>query len=352
MKFLIYGAYGYTGRLIAEEAVERGHRPILAGRNARKVNALGDDLGLPAQAVSLEKTGRLRSVLEDVSVVVHCAGPYVHTAEPMVDACLDTSTHYLDLTGEVDVFQSLAERDQEAEQAGIILLPGIGFDVAASDCLGRFVAEQVGSATTLEIALYTWGGVSRGTLRTLIENMDQPGLVRREGTLREVPHGWTSRIVDFGDRERQVVSIPEGSVVTSGYSTDVPNVTVYFALPKIVRSLLGNARYIRPIATWGPVRRVLHSLVDHRASGPSTEERERGRTIVWATARTRHGDSATARLYAPDAYTFTARSTVEAVEKLTAGMVSPGYQTPSTALGADFPLEISGVEREIVASAS
>lgn len=310
---------------------------------------MGDDLGLSTQTVSLEEPAHLRSVLEDVSVVVHCAGPYVHTAEPMVDACLDTSTHYLDLTGEVNVFRALVERDQEAEQADIVLLPGIGFDVAVSDCLGRFVADEVGAASTLEIALFTRGGVSRGTLRTLFENMDQPGLVRREGTLREVPHGWTSRTVDFGDRERQVVSIPEGSVVTSGYSTDVPNVTAYFALPKIVRSLLGRARYIRPIATWQPVRRILQYLADRRAPGPSKEERERGRTIVWAMARTRHGDSATARLYAPDAYTFTARSAVEAGEKLRAGTASAGYQTPSTAFGADFPLKISGVEREGVA---
>lgn len=348
MGMLIYGAYGYTGRLIAREAHEQGHRPILAGRDPNKLEALGTALELPTRVVGLDEAERLRSVLDETSVVLHCAGPYVHTARPMVDACLETGTHYLDLTGEATVFRALANRSTDAEEAGVMLLPGIGFDVVTSDCMGALVAQTAARATTLEVALYSKGGVSRGTLRTVVENIDRPGLVRREGRLRDVPHGWTSRTVDFGDRSRHVVSIPEGSVVTSGYSTDVPNVTTYFALPKIMERLLRVGRYAQGFASWAPVQSLLREVIDRRAAGPTDEERARGRTIVWASAGTRTGSPATARFWGPDAYTFTARSAVRAAERVLDGEAVPGYQTPATAFGPDFPLDIAGVEREWV----
>lgn len=352
MSVLIYGAYGYTGRLIAQEAVDRGLEPVLAGRDMTQLDALGNELNLPTRVVSLDEPDRLRHKLEDVTAALHCAGPFVHTSSPMVEACLDTETHYLDLTGEMDVFRRLAARSNEAEAAGIMLLPGIGFDVVPSDCLANFVGSPVDGATTLEIAIYAQGTVSQGTLKTLIEQMGRGGLVRRESRLREVPPGWTSRTVDFGDRERRVISIPEGSVVTSGYSTDVPNVTAYLALPSFVQSLLRASRYVQGILKWPPLKRLLKQLVEQRREGPTPEERGRGRAVVWASARQGAGPSMTARLQGPEAYTFTTRTAVNALERVLDGTVPPGYQTPATAFGADFVLDVSGVERTIVENPS
>ncbi len=348
MSILLYGAYGYTGRLIAREAANRGLRPMLAGRDGARLAAMGKELDLPTRTVALSEFTRLRTVLDESAAVLHCAGPFVHTASPMVEACLETGTHYLDLTGEMDVFRRLAGMDAEADAAGVMLLPGIGFDVVPSDCLARFVSTKAASPTTLEIALYSEGTVSRGTLKTLIEQMGRGGLVRREGTLREVPPGWTSRTVDFGDRRRRVISIPEGSVVTSGVSTDVPNVTAYLALPSLVRSLLRASRHAQPLLTWPPLKRLLKRLVERRREGPSPEERRRGRTVVWASARQGGGASVTARLHGPEAYTFTARAAVTAVERVLDGTAPAGYQTPSTAFGTNFVLDVEGVERTCV----
>ncbi len=352
MSVLLYGAYGYTGRLIAQEAVDRGLKPVLAGRDAARLDALGNKLSLRTRVVSLTEPERLRRKLEDVSAVLHCAGPFVHTGPPMVEACLDTRTHYLDLTGEIDVFRRLAGRSAEAEATGIMLLPGIGFDVVPSDCLASLVAGQVDGASTLEIALYARGNVSRGTLKTLIEQMGRGGLVRREGTLREVPPGWTSRTVDFDDRRRRVISIPEGSIVTSGHSTDVPNVTAYLALPPLVQSALQVSSYVQGLLRWPFLKRLLKRLVEHRRAGPTAEERRRGRTVVWASARQGGGPPVTARLHGPEAYTFTARAAVHGMERVLGGTAPPGYQTPSTAFGADFVLGVEGVERSVDAEPS
>jgi len=348
MSVLLYGAYGYTGRLIAQEAADRDLEPVLAGRDAARLDALGNKLNLRTRVVSLTQPDRLRRKLEDVPAMLHCAGPFVRTGPPMIETCLDTGTHYLDLTGEMEVFRRLAGRSEEAEAAGIMLLPGIGFDVVPSDCLAHFVAGRTEGATTLEIAIYARGNVSQGTLKTLIEQMGDGGLVRREGQLRSVPPGWTSRTVDFGDRERRVISIPEGSVVTSGYSTDVPNVTAYLALPPLVQSLLRASQYAQGLLTWPPVKQLLKRLVEQRREGPTAEERRQGRTVVWASARQKERPPVTARLHGPEAYTFTARAAVNAVERVLDGTAPPGYQTPSTAFGPDFVLDVSGVERTIV----
>ena len=352
MSVLLYGAYGYTGRLIAREAVAQGLSPILAGRRPEPLNEMADALGTPVRVGDLTAPRRVRAMLDDVTALLHCAGPYVHTGPPMVDACLETGTHYLDLTGEMDVFRDLTTRDAEAREAGAMVLPGIGFDVVPSDCLGAFVADRVPEATTLEVALFAQGTVSQGTLKTLIEQMGRGGLVRRAGALREVPPGWARRTVDFGDRERSVLSIPEGSVVTSGYSTDVPNATAYLALPPIVQSVLRASRYVRGLLSWGPVKSLLKRLVELGPPGPTPDQRRQGRTVVWASARRPDGERAAARLHGPEAYTFTARAAVAALQRILDGTAPPGYQTPATAFGTDFVLDVQGTERTLVAASS
>src|SRR4051794_8227576 len=122
--WMIYGANGYTGELIAREAVRRGHRPILAGRHAGKIEPLANELGCEARVFGLGEPQ-----LDDIELVLHCAGPFVHTAMPMVRACLTTGAHYLDITGELGVFEQIFARDGEAKRANVTLLPGVGFDV-------------------------------------------------------------------------------------------------------------------------------------------------------------------------------------------------------------------------------
>ncbi len=345
MSILIYGAYGYTGTLIARRAVAQGHEPILAGRNQQKLERLASELDCSAQTFPLANGFDLRSALADVTVVVHCAGPFAHTARPMVEACLDTATHYLDITGEIEVFRALMDRDADAKAAGVMLLPGIGFDVAPTDCLAKGLSEQVPSATDLEIAFVGQGGVSPGTLKTAVEQMGMGGRVRRNGQIVEVPSGWATRTVDFGDHPRTVISIPWGDVATAGHSTGIPNVTVYTYLPKLGRHLLRLSRYVQGLFSWPLVQTLLKRLVEHWVPNPSPEARRRGRTVVWASVREEEGGRTTARMHGPEAYTLTARTAVQAAARVDEGTAPTGYQTPSTAFGSDFVFDVEGVER-------
>ncbi|KAB2863717.1 MAG: NAD(P)H-binding protein, partial [Anaerolineae bacterium] len=134
-RWILYGAYGYTGELVAEEALKRGHTPILAGRSAEKLIPLAERLGLEYRVFSLDDTPALKNALADVDLVFHAAGPFIYTASPMLDACIETGTHYVDITGEILVFRKTFKRDEAARQKNIALISGVGFDIIPTDCL-------------------------------------------------------------------------------------------------------------------------------------------------------------------------------------------------------------------------
>jgi short subunit dehydrogenase-like uncharacterized protein len=196
--FLLYGANGYTGKLITRLAAERGLRPTLAGRDKNTIEPLATEHGLEHRVFALDDPAAIDAALREVSVVMHCAGPFSRTSRPMADACLRTKTHYLDITGEASVIESLAARDAEAKEAGVMLLPCVGFDVVPSDCLAAHLKRRLPEATHLALGIQGMGRVSRGTATTMIENINRGGLIRRDGKLTPVPAAWKTREIDFG----------------------------------------------------------------------------------------------------------------------------------------------------------
>ncbi len=344
---LIYGANGYTGELLAREAVRRGMRPLLAGRSAEPVAALASELGLESRSFGLDDRASLREGLGGAPLVMHCAGPFSRTARPMVDACLEARAHYIDITGEIAVFEALATRDAEAREAGVMLLPGAGFDVVPSDCLAAHVTGRLPSATHLTLAFQSGGGISRGTATTVVENLSGGGAVRRNGRVTQVPAAWRTREIDFGRAPRQAVTIPWGDVSTAFHSTGIPNIEVYTVVPSSAILMMRLSRLARPLLGSSPVQSFLKKRIRARPPGPGTDAREKGRSRLWAEARNgTTGEHATARLTGPEGYTMTVRTALAIAERVAAGAAPSGFQTPSKAYGADLVLEVDGVERE------
>jgi short subunit dehydrogenase-like uncharacterized protein len=346
--WLIYGANGYTGELAAREAVRRGLSPILAGRSADAVSALARELGLPFRSFPLDDPAVVRAGLVGVSAVLHCAGPFVRTSQIMVNACLATAAHYLDITGEIAVFESVlsAQKSDAAVRAGIALLPGVGFDVVPSDSLAARLGAALPGATELTLAFAGSGSsISRGTARTMIESLPHAGAVRRNGKIVPVPLAFDSRKVDFGGRlgERWTMTIPWGDVSTAYHTTGIPNIRVYTGTPPVQIRRLRRSRFLLPLTGLGPVRRYLARRVDRREPGPGPEAREKGRTYLWGEVRDAAGTTATATLETPEAYAFTAVSAVSAIERVLTGEVSPGAWTPARAFGPDFVAGLPGV---------
>lgn len=343
--WMIYGATGYTGELAAREAVARGLRPVLAGRNDATVGALARELGLEHRSFGLDDQSALLRGIEGMAAVLHCAGPFVRTSRAMVAACLTVRAHYLDITGEIAVFEKVLARGKEAQEAGVALLPGVGFDVVPSDCLAARLAEALPDATELVLAFASdRGTVSRGTLKTMIESLPHAGAVRRGGKIVPVPVAWDSREIEFGRLgKRWAMTIPWGDVSTAWHSTGIPDIRVYTGTPPgQIRRMRRLAPFL-PLAGWKPLKRFLQRRVDRRAPGPSAEVRKTARTYLWGEAKNAAGARVTATLETPEAYQLTAVSAVECARRAAAGEVPAGAWTPSKAFGARFVDSLPGV---------
>ncbi|MBW7933605.1 MAG: saccharopine dehydrogenase NADP-binding domain-containing protein [Gemmatimonadaceae bacterium] len=342
---VLYGANGYTGQLVIEECLARGVRPVLAGRSESSLRALGERTGLAWRVAPLDDPRSLDALLHDARVVVHCAGPFAATSRPMADACLRNRVHYLDITGEIAVFEALAARDAEARARGVMLLPGAGFDVVPSDCLAAHLKSRLPSATELALAFHGGTGVSRGTARTMAENAGGPGAVRRGGRITAVPPAWRTRAVPFADRERLTVTIPWGDVSTAFHSTGIPDIAVYVGVsPGAIRSLR-LSRLVAPLLRTRWMRRKLVEAIERRPPGPSAEARARANAQLWGEVRDEFDNTASATLVTPDGYSLTAKTAVLAAQRVLAGEAIPGFQTPSRAFGADFILQVPGCVR-------
>ena len=343
---LIYGSNGYTGRLVVERALQRGLRPVLAGRNADAVREQAARHGLDHRVFGLDAPRALDEGLAGVDVVLHCAGPFARTSRAMADACLRAGAHYLDITGEIAVFEALAARDGEAKTRGVMLLPGVGFDVVPSDCLAAHLARRLPTATRLSLGFQTSGGMSRGTATTMIESGGSGGMVRRGGKLVAVPAAWKTRRIDFGKGPRLATTIPWGDVSTAFHSTGIGDVEVYVAVPPATRRMMIASRYVGALLHTSFVRGLLLRAVRSRPPGPDADARAFGVSHLWGEAVDPEARRVTTRLTCPEAYTLTALSAVAAMEKVSSGGARPGFQTPSRVFGADFVMQIEGVDRE------
>lgn len=343
---LLYGATGFVGDATARLAVEHGFKPILAGRDALKLEKLAAELGVECRVFDLRDPQKIEQALKGITVVLHCAGPYLYTFKPMVDACLQTGTHYLDLTGEIPVYEAIATRDAEAKARGIMLLPGVGFDVVPTDCLAMHLKQRLPSATRLTLAFRGQGpaGLPPGTQKTIIELIPYGNRVRRNGRLERPEQAIKTRLIDFGQGPVESARLTWGDVFMAYYSTGIPNIEDYAALPKGLRQQMAVFDFLRPLFKLSGMRNLLKNGV---RPGPTADERVHSFTHVWGQVEDDQGRRATARLHGPEAgVIWTTRAALAAVQKVLSGNAPLGFQTPALAYGADFVLEAEGVTRE------
>lgn len=340
--WMIYGAYGFTGRWIAEEALRRDMRPILAGRDAAKLEPLAEKLGCQTRVFDLRDTNAVDEALRSVDAVLHCAGPFSQTAEPMLDACLQGGVQYLDITGEIDVIEMIASHDAAGRERGVCLLPAVGFDVVPSDCLAAKLAERLPRAELLQLAIQGMGRVSRGTARTMLENLPRGGRIRRDGEVVAVPLAWKTREIAFRSGRQLAVTIPWGDVASAWHTTGIPNIEVYMAMPddriawlRRVRPLVGLMRVLPE--SW--VGGVLRWFV-----GPDgASQDDIAEASLWGRVVDADGREFEATVQTPGGYRLTVLTALECLSRVLRGKVGAGFHTPSRAFGSDFVFDIPGV---------
>lgn len=346
--WMIYGATGYTGRLIAEAAAACGHRPLLAGRSAEKLKKLAQRLNLDYVVFRVDPIPDLKAY--GVRLVLNCAGPFVNTAVPIQKACLAAGMHYLDITVETPVFERTLTFDAEARERGIVMMSGVGFDTIPADCLASYVVERVPDATSLEIMLdlrLLRGelGFTSGTLKSIMGMLPAGIRVRRDGSPQSYDLGTHGKLFCFPDGPRRVVPVPCGDVCNIYHATGIPNITAYIALPDWAWFGL---RYGGALAQFAlrssALRHGLRLPIERLIHGPSEQRRHTVRALVGARAVNKHGHGAGAWLETSEPYRFSVSAALRTVEQVLVRRLQ-GALTPSMAFGADFVLGIDGARR-------
>ncbi len=346
---LVYGANGYTGRLIAEAAVRVGLRPVLAGRRAEAVEPVARRLSCPSLCFPMTDPALVTRMLEPFRALLLAAGPFSRTSGVALEACLSAKTAYLDITGEIDVLEACFVRKAEAVAAGIPVLPGTGFDVVPSDCLAASLAVELRGATRLVLAFRGFKP-SAGTMKTMIESLPKGGAVRAEGKIVRVPPAWKTATIPFPDGPRLAMTVPWGDVATAFRSTGIPDLEVYMAVPPSAISAARRTAFLAPVLSLGFVQDFLKARVERNVKGPTEEERSSERSVLWGRVTTRNAErEVTGTLEVPEGYALTAETAVAVARRVLAGEVKPGVWTPSQAFGARFIETIPGCRLEIPA---
>jgi short subunit dehydrogenase-like uncharacterized protein len=340
---VVYGAYGYTGELVARRAVERGLHPVLAGRDSERLARLGRELGCEWRAFPVSDPDALRRGIAGAGAVLNCAGPFAETARPVAEACIDERVHYLDVGGEIPVLAALLAMGPAAANAGVMLLPAAGFDVVPTDCLAAHLAARLPAATSLVLAIHGFRRMSRGSARTAL------GVVASSEPYRPRTAPPTRRF-DLGTVAFTGAAMPWTDTFTAPRSTGISDVTVYLAAGPVFRAMLRVAPITaplgQPLMRSRPVREALAAVMTGGERGPSAEERAAGRVTLYGEVVDAAGSRAAAIERVPEAYTVTALAAMEIAERVLRGEARPGWQTPATAYGPDLVLALPGVTRE------
>lgn len=346
MSFLIYGANGYTGQLIVELSSKKGLKPTLAGRNAAKVSGLANQFGFDYLVFGLDKHDEICTNLQNFDLVLNCAGPFTRTAKPIVEACLATKTHYLDITGEIEVFELLKTYNQQALDKGIVILPGVGFDVVPTDCMAKLLHEQMPDATHLELAFMTVGGsISHGTLTTVVENLGKSGFVRENHQITPKPTGHKGKWIEFIDKKSFAMTIPWGDISTAHHTTGIPNIETYFAgISPTVFYMNKLQWFYNPILKLGFVKRMIQRYIDKNINGPTKAQLENGKSLVWGKVSNAKGESKEAVITTIESYKLTAEMSLTIVEKVLKLNNPAGYHTPAGLFGWRLIIELENSE--------
>jgi short subunit dehydrogenase-like uncharacterized protein len=319
--WMLYGAAGHTGALIAQHAHERGHRPMLAGRTAPAITALAGQLGFPYRALALDDPAALSAALDGVDLVLNAAGPFLHTAAPLTEACLRDGVHYLDIGNELQVFTALYDLHERACRAGVAIIPGVGFGVVATNCLALRVSEAVGGAQHLDVAARAaTAQPGPGIAASIRENLPYGGWTRQAGHLHPQPLGSGITAIPLPDGPCHVMPFPTGDLEAAFQATGAPDITAFSPVP-------ADPAAVGPGAS------------DAQTAGPPAY-----RSFGWARATGPDGATAQAWLQTGESYAFTATASIRAVEETLARSLR-GALSPAAAFDADFILTIADTIR-------
>lgn len=344
---IIYGAYGYTGKLIVELAVSKGYTPTLAGRNEEKLAEVARSVDLPYRCFRYDDQNAWDRILPQFDLLINCAGPFSLTIDQILPACIRNNTHYTDITGEIEAFEFIYQHHNIAKSKGITLMPGVGFDVVPTDCMAVFLHEKLPSANHLELAFKSYSGLSRGTALSLLNRLPKGSAYRKDGKLVPAAEATVSKSIHLYGKDRLAVRIVWGDLFTAFRSTGIPNIEVYNLMNEKTMKVLRRAGKLAIIFRNSMVQHLGRKVIKRKIDGPSKATRETSHCYIYGKVWDDHGNVFQAQMKTPESYKLTAITALMCAERILAGDAPSGYTTPAQAFGPDLILGVEGVEREM-----
>jgi short subunit dehydrogenase-like uncharacterized protein len=350
----VYGATGYTGRLVAAELAEAKAEFVLSGRSQEKLEALAQELEaeVPVKVATLDDEASLRTLLADSAAVIDCAGPFIRYGEPVLRAAVETQTHYLDTTGEQSYMRMAFERyGPGAARAGSAVIPAMGFDYVPGDMIASLTAAGLGELEELSIA-YAWIGfrATRGTMLSTLEIIKGGSVEWRNMEWQPAPLSLSAGTFEFPEPfgSHPMIRYPSGEQVTVPRHVPTRNVRTMMnatmlapskPLARISRPLAGPAG----LALRTPIKRLADAAISRLPEGPSEKDRMRSRFMIVCDAR-RGEELRRGIVTGTDVYGLTAALAVKgAMIASSTGFSGSGALAPSQAFDpADF---LDGFER-------
>ena len=319
---------------------------MVAGRIAEKLVPIASELRLDYGAFSVKDAA---GYLQDVTVLLNCAGPFSATAEALAKACLSQKVHYLDITGEIDVFRKCYALDNEAKSRNVIVMPGVGTDIVPTDCLAAMLKEKLPAATRIDLAFSFGTSPSIGTVKTSIESVGKGGLIREDGRLKTVSNAYRMKKIPFQNQPQWAVTIPWGDVFTSGISTGVPDGMVYMAMTKPSIYMLHVSNPFKGIMNTRFGQDLVKSLVSKFIKkGPDEQARETQQGQFWGEAEAPGGDKVEMTMSTPNVYSLTVEVGIRIARYCLGNHGKSGYYTPSMLLGSHFIDSIPGIDIRVL----
>lgn len=335
-RVLLYGATGFSGRLLTQCLLEQGIDVVLAGRNEARLAELARRWKLDFRVFSLDDPAQIEASLDTMQVVLHAAGPFTRTGLPMISACIRTGTHYLDLAGEWPLFQQAMDHSDRAAANGVMLMPGIGFSIVASDCLLAMALARFPEAVALRLALSAPDVMSRGTFRSLMGLTSSTVMVRRNGTPTCMPAGSLSRCFDFGAGLRKAVAVTWPDVFISQVTHGIATLEVYAQADWPVQFAYRAGSSMAPLHQSALGQRLLDLLSQGWPEAPSATQRQRSGFTLVVEAEDRWRRCRSLRIQTPDGYTVTGATATAIVGRVLKGHVAPGFQSPAHLYGGSL----------------
>ena len=331
-----------------EEAVRNGWKPMIAGRNEFKIQSLAKKYNLPYQCFEYDDQAAWDKALKDKQLLLNCAGPFVDTIEEILPACLRNIVHYTDISGEIEVFDYIQKHNDEAKRIGVVMMPGLGFDIVPTDCLAKYLSEQLPDATHLELAFSSSSGFSRGTALSLLNRFHKGSAIRKNGEVLWKSAASVQKEVFFGGLQRFVIRIVWGDVYSSYFTTGISNIEVFTSVTPKLAKIMQRAFRFRWIIKSKWFQAIGKSLIRRKIHGPDSAKRNQLRSYIYGKVSNNSGDLVKAQLETPESYKLTSITSLMCVENILTNPYLPGYQTPGGLFGSDFILQVPKVKRQLL----